>query len=101
VPTTRVVVKSLTDDNHFAGVPLYVNDAVTGAERLMCAADLVESRRDVLIIVGVLVRQNQARCRGDRSRAVAVNLRNLGVTTPNAHHRSTAETILSARVSAS
>jgi hypothetical protein len=58
--------------------PLDGDDSVAGAERLMGSADVVECRRDVFVVVGVLVRQHQAGCQGDCSGLLAVDLVHLG-----------------------
>jgi hypothetical protein len=43
--------RAFTDDDDLAGHFLHGDDAVTGAERLVGSADVIESRGDVILSV--------------------------------------------------
>jgi hypothetical protein len=71
-------VKSFANDDDVAGVALHGDDAVAGAERSVALADVVQCCRNVLIVVGVLVREHQLCGWGDCSGSLAVDLFHLG-----------------------
>ena len=84
---TGIVMESFTDDDDFSGGPLHRDNAVAGAERSVALADVVECRRDVLVVVWVLVREHQW-CRwGDCSGLVAVDLFHLGRPFPRSSEK--------------
>ena len=52
-----VVVEAFADDDDLAGLVLCGDDAVAGAEWLVGSANVIEGRRNLFIVFGVLVRQ--------------------------------------------
>ena len=73
-----VVEQWFADDHDLADVATGGDDAVTGAEGFMGAADIVQRRCDMFIVVGMLVGEHKVGGGIRRAWLVAVDLLDLG-----------------------
>jgi hypothetical protein len=73
-----LVLEAFADDDDFARSTLHVDDPVAGAEGPVCSKDVIQRRRQLSPVVGMLVGQDKAGGRGDRSGFVAVDAFDLG-----------------------